>query len=56
MDRQYTRRFNQLRAHIDEMLGNGAIITERAPLMIKSGEVLYTVSCGMLIGERRVKT
>jgi len=39
MDRQYTRRFNQLRAHIDEMLGNGAIITERAPLMIKSGEV-----------------
>lgn len=51
MNLDYTRRYHQLRTHIDQLLEGGAVICSRSPLTIKRGNELFQVSCGMLIGE-----
>ncbi|BBP82344.1 hypothetical protein thsps21_18400 [Pseudomonas sp. No.21] len=43
------RTFLALRAHIDELLRDGARIISRDPLTLKVSGHLYRVNCGMLI-------
>ncbi len=45
------RVFLQLRAHIDDLLHEGATITEREPLQLTQGDHVYLIACGMLVGE-----
>lgn len=40
-----------LRAHIDQLLGNGWVIAERNPLRLQHGRKVCVVRHGMLISE-----
>ncbi len=45
------RKFHALRAHIDELLAEGARIVSREPFTLRVRGHIYSVSCGMLIGQ-----
>jgi len=45
------RKFHALRAHIDDLLANGARILGRMPLRLDVRGHVYTVSHGMLISQ-----
>lgn len=40
-----------LRAHIEELLGNGWVIASRDPLTLRNGHRCYLVAHGMLISD-----
>ncbi|MGE8293934.1 MAG: hypothetical protein ACN6PH_00145 [Pseudomonas sp.] len=45
------RHFPALRAHIEQLLSDGWIISSRTPLILQKGHRCYLVSHGMLISE-----
>lgn len=45
------RRLPALRAHIEQLLSKGWIISNRSPLTLQNGHRCYLVSHGMLISE-----
>lgn len=45
------RQFLELRAYVDLLIGNGAIILGRNPLLLQYGDRRLRYACGMLMCE-----
>lgn len=45
------RQYHSLRKHVDELLAEGAVITDRDPTTLVADGQAFKARCGMLVGD-----